>query len=237
MTLGNSLRDDILLTVRSRVPLKATLFIKAGPIRATFLALLVAGPLGCHSTAPGSGQSGQLPAATRPLATPGRVQLPLAAFQQTTDYTCGPACLLTLMRYYGQNGDEMQIAKEAHCSKDTGTSPEQMAAWLKARNFKVTWGENGSLDMLRANLARGVPTLVEWIDWGGHWVIVVGYDTRNTPTLDDDMLIFADPSDCTDGVVDGLTTFNAERFDSMWFDAFLFGKPMHKIFITAEPKK
>src|ERR1700733_10256257 len=137
------------------------------------LILLLITHVGCRSAIP-----------TAPaVAFPGRVQLPLAAFQQTTDYTCGPACLLTLMRYYGRTGDELQIAKEAHCSKDTGTSPQDMAAWLKTHGFKVTWGENGSLDMLRANLARGVPTLVEWIDWGGHWVIVVGYDTRGTATL------------------------------------------------------
>jgi hypothetical protein len=194
----------------------------------SLIILLLITDVGCRSTAS--------PPVTSP-ASPGRTQLPLAAFQQTTDYTCGPACLVTLLRYYGRAGDELRIATEAHCSKDTGTSPRDMAAWLESHGFNVTWGENGSLDMLRANLARGVPTLVEWIDWGGHWVIVTGYDTRGTATLDDDLLIFADPSDCTDGVVDGLTTFNAQRFDSMWFDAFLFGKPMHKIFITAEPKE
>lgn len=82
-----------------------------------------------------------------------------------------------------------------------------------------------------------MPTIVEWIDWGGHWVIAVGYDTRGTPTPDDDILTFADPSDCTDGNVDGLTYFNAERFDSMWFDAFNFGRPMKKLYITAEPRR
>jgi hypothetical protein len=179
--------------------------------------------------------AGCLAKAPQPQTSPGRVQLPLTAFQQTTDYTCGPAALLTLLHYYHRDGDEMKIASEAHCNKDTGTSPQDMVAWLEHHGFKVTWGENGSLDMLRGNLAKGIPTLVEWIDWGGHWVIVVGYDTRNTDTLDDDLLIFADPSDCTDGVVDGITTFNAQRFDSMWFDAFLFGKPMHKLFITAVP--
>ena len=178
--------------------------------------------------------SASLPA-TSPAANTGRTLLPLTAFQQTTDYTCGPACLVSLLRYYHRDGDELQIAAQALCTKDAGTSPQNMAAWLEHHGFKVSWGENGSIDLLRANLARGVPTLVEWIDWGGHWVIVVGYDTRGTPQTDDDLLIFADPWDRLDGVADGLTTFNAERIESMWFDAFLFGKPMHRIYITAEP--
>jgi hypothetical protein len=198
--------------------------------------LLVLGQLSCRSNSQYPPESVAPPATSQPAFVQDKL-LSLHAFQQTTDYTCGPACLVTLLRYYGHDGNEMQIAKEAHANADTGTSPQEMAAWLEKHGFKVTWGENGSLDLIRANLARGVPTIVEWIDWGGHWVIAVGYDTRGTPTLDDDILTFADPSDCTDGTVDGLTTFNAERFDSMWFDAFNFGRPMKKIYITAEPRK
>jgi hypothetical protein len=110
-----------------------------------------------------------------------------------------------------------------------------MVAWLEDNGFQVTWGEHGSLALLRANLERGVPTLIEWIDYGGHWVLVVGYDTRGTETPRDDVIYFADPADGHDGDPDGLTSFNAVRFDSMWFDAFLFDRPMFKIYITATP--
>jgi ABC-type bacteriocin/lantibiotic exporter with double-glycine peptidase domain len=203
--------------------------------RQLLLGLLLFSGCDCCHLAPAHPRS-QTPS-THPAALPARTQLPIAALQQSTDYTCGPSCLVTLLRYYGRDGDEMQIAKEVQCNKETGANPQNMAAWLEHHGFKVTWGENGTLEMLRANLARGVPTLVEWTDWGGHWVIVAGYDTRGTPQTDDDLLIFADPWDRLDGVADGLTTFNAERFESMWFDAFLFGKPMHKVYITAEPAK
>ena len=97
----------------------------------------------------------------------GRLLLPVRAYQQTTSYTCGPAVLITLLRFYQQDGEEMRIAREAKCSPAKGTSPENMVAWLREHNFDVTWGENGSLDLLRANLERGEPTIVEWIDWGG----------------------------------------------------------------------
>lgn len=166
-----------------------------------------------------------------------RTLLPLKAFQQTKSYTCGPATLITLQRFYNRDGDEMKIANEAKCTPAKGTSPANMVAWLENHDFEVTWGENGSLKMLRENLSRGIPTLVEWIDWGGHWVIVVGYDTRGTETERDDVIYFADPADGLDGVRDGLTSFHAKRFESMWFDAFLFERPMHKVQITAVPRK
>jgi hypothetical protein len=43
---------------------------------------------------------------------------------------------------------------------------------------------------------------VEWVDWGGNWVMVVGYDTRSTDTFDNDELIFSDSSDIFDGTRD-----------------------------------
>lgn len=165
------------------------------------------------------------------------VLLPLRAHQQTTSYTCGPATLLTLLHYYGREEDEMRIAEEAKCSKEKGTTPQNMVAWLKSHGFDVMWGEKGTLQMLRRNLAEGIPTIVEWIDWGGHWVTVVGYDTRGTETTRDDVIYFADPADGVDGTRDGLTSFAAQRFDAMWFDAFLFDRPMFKVYIIALPKK
>ncbi|MGA7615172.1 MAG: C39 family peptidase [Thermoanaerobaculia bacterium] len=176
-------------------------------------------------------------AADSPKKHPDRVMLPLRAYQQTTSYTCGPASLLTLLHYYGRDGDEMKIANEAHCTADKGTSPGHMVEWLEGNGFDVTWGEHGSLEMLRDNLDQNIPTLVEWIDYGGHWVIVVGYDTKGTVSDRDDVIYFADPADGHDGDRDGLTSFNARRFNAMWFDAFLFEHPMFKVYITAVPHR
>jgi len=163
--------------------------------------------------------------------------LNLRAYQQTTSYTCGPCCALTLMSYYGQKGDELKIAEEMGTSKEKGTNPEQMVTWLENNGYDVEWGEHGSVDMLRENLKQEIPTLVEWIDWGGHWVVCVGYDDRGTKNKRDDVIIFADPADSHDDNTDGITYFNATRFNYMWFDAFLFERPMHKVYIIAIPKK
>jgi ABC-type bacteriocin/lantibiotic exporter with double-glycine peptidase domain len=161
----------------------------------------------------------------------------LKAYQQTTDYTCGPSAVLTLLQYYNRTGDEMQLAREMNTSTTHGTTPENMAGWLRENGFSVAWGENGTLEMIRENLARKVPTLIEWSDWGGHWVVAIGYDTRNTAPISDDVIIFADPYDRHDDRIDGINWFNAERFYYMWYDARLFGKLMYRIYITATPGK
>ena len=169
------------------------------------------------------------------IPRPGFTILPIAAFQQTTEYTCGPAAVVTLLNYYGMKGDEMTIAKEMGTSTTTGTNPKQMVDWLNANGFNVISGEGGSLGIIKENLVKNIPTLVEWSDWGGHWVLAIGYDDRNTEDLMDDVIIFADPYDRHDDRNDGIDWFNAQRFYYMWYDALLFGKVMKRIYITATP--
>ena len=158
----------------------------------------------------------------------------LRVVQQTTDYTCGPAVAVGFARFHGIATEEMTAALEMGTDAKRGTTPDQFTNWLKSKGLKVVSGENGTLEMLRRNVGLGIPTLVEWIDWGGHWVVVVGIDDKGTEATDDDDFIFADPWDRIDGVSDGLTRFNIERFDSMWFDAFLFERPMKRVFIYVE---
>ena len=175
--------------------------------------------------------------------------LNVKGYQQTEDYTCGPASIMSLMYYYGMLKDkemnhetEVRIAKEMGTSEDSGTTPMRMATWLKQHGFDVQSGENGTLDMLQANLKKGIPTIVEWVDWGGHWVVTTGYDVGGKkPSDDKDTIFFADPSAHFDNVkyINGVTTFNPDRFASMWFDAQYFnpGHLVKGIYIVAVPKK
>lgn len=154
---------------------------------------------------------------------------------QTTEYTCGPAAVVTLLRYYGRQGNEMNIASEMGTSSVVGTNPEQMTTWLNNNGFEASWHQEGSLEILRENLSNGIPTLVEWSDWGGHWALVIGYDVRNPKNIMDDVIIFADPYDYHDDNPDGITWFNAQRFYYMWYDALLFGSAKKRIYINATP--
>jgi len=159
------------------------------------------------------------------------------SYKQTTEYTCGPAAVVSLLNFYGMNGDELQIAKEMGTSSTIGTNPEQMTLWLNSNGFNATWHKEGSLELLINNLKNNIPTLVEWSDWGGHWVLVIGYDERDPLKIMDDVIIFADPYDFHDDNPDGITWFNAQRFYYMWYDALLFGGINKRIYINAMPIK
>ncbi len=176
----------------------------------------------------------------------------LKGYQQTTDYSCGPAALLSLAKFYGVPGIEENAETEMKIVSDSGTrdfnsslpgtKPEEMAAWLERNGFDVHLefedkGDGTSLQSLRENIRRGVPTLVEWIDLNGHWAVAVGYDYRNVSDPWDDVLILADPYDRYDDYQEGYSFVNANRFYWMWFDALYFGNVTWRTMITATPKK
>jgi len=167
--------------------------------------------------------------------------IPLKSYrQQVSNYTCGPVAAMTVLSYYNQSvpdtdAEEALIARQMNTSEN-GTTPVQIATWFKQRGWNATWGTNGSRQMLLDNLHAGIPTMVEWINWGGHWVVVVGYDTRGTDTIWDDVIIFADSVDCDDDRVDGVTYANYGEFDAMWFDAHYFPENMqNRAYVAAVP--
>jgi len=175
--------------------------------------------------------------------------LPVRGYQQTTNYTCGPAAIMSLMHYYGMLQDsqmtsttELKIAREMGISDNSPSTMPKMVSWLEEHGFIVKYGEKGNLAMLRENLHENIPTLVEWVDWGGHWDVVTGYNVGGEiPRNEKDTILFADPSAHFDNVkyIDGITTFNPDRFASMWFDA-KYGPSGHLIegiYIVAVPKK
>lgn len=164
--------------------------------------------------------------------------LEVRSYQQTTDYTCGPSAVRSLLGYWGKSEAEMQLAQQVQASAEWGTAPEPIADYLRQQGFEVAWGTDGTLGLLRESIEQKTPVLVEWIDWGGHWVLVIGYDDRGTPAEDDDELVFADPYDAVDEKRDGYTRFNAQRFDAMWFDALYFKRGAgltHRVWIRAVP--
>ena len=170
--------------------------------------------------------------------------IPLKSYrQQVTNYSCGAVAAMTVMSYYGKpanntDADEILVAHEMNrnVTDKTGINPEQLASWFNRNGWNATWRTGGNRQMLLDNLKAGVPTIVEWMDWGGHWVVVVGYDTRGTETIWDDVIIFADSVDCHDDRVDGITYANYGEFDAMWFDAHYFPDNMRdRAYVVAIP--
>lgn len=168
-------------------------------------------------------------------------------YQQTTEYTCGPAAALTVLYYFGEkNFDEMMLAKEMKTDTSKGTTTKNMVKFFE----KIGWEVDSSLNhkkiaeyadfknFVLKNLQEGKPILVENVEWGGHWRVIIGYDTLGTEDTLDDVLIMMDSYDTSDHDQDGYAINNGWRFFSMWFDSHLFPKAQkNQPWIVASPKK
>lgn len=184
---------------------------------------------------------------------PWYISLGVKGYQQTTDYTCGPAAAMSLLRWYNKldaanmtKETEMRIAQEMGTrpmeSSQPGTTMEEMVRWLENNGFVVAAGEDGSLQMLRGYLAKGIPVLVEWIDWGGHWAVATGYHAASeSPEKGMDTIFFADSGVhwTSANNPDGVSSFNAWRFQDMWFDAKYLnpGRLTKNVYIVAVPRR
>lgn len=174
--------------------------------------------------------------------------LTLNGYQQTQIYTCGPAAVMSVLHYYGKLSDqqmnkttELRIAKEMGTTLEKGTTPQQMVAWFEQHGFQATAGENGTISMLQDNLKKGIPTIVEWIDWSGHWVVATGYnkggasfkDNKDTLFLADSLAYLEDSNS-----INGLKATNPLRFNYMWFDVKYFnpGHVTKGVYVIAIPK-
>ena len=78
---------------------------------------------------------------------------------------------------------------------------------------------------LTGHLKEGRPIMVEWGDWDGHWQAIIGYDNNGTPSIGDDVLVFADPYDTSDHWQDGYYFYPLERWFYMWQDRKVAPKP------------
>lgn len=170
--------------------------------------------------------------------------------QQHTRYTCGPAAAYTVVQYFlGKAPDtEKKMAKimGTHPAgvKDPGTNTRGMSRYFE----KIGWSVKNSLkdgspgtyekflDFVDDNLKQGIPVMVENVDWGGHWRVIIGHDSLGDANGANDVLILADPYDTSDHAQDGYNIISAERFYYMWFDAHLFREnEKQRQWLTAVP--
>ncbi|MDR0396447.1 MAG: C39 family peptidase [Oscillospiraceae bacterium] len=151
-------------------------------------------------------------------------------YQQTTEWSCGPVAMLMSLHYMGiDDYTEYQIAEMA-AGLESGNNPEQMVRFLKAVGIPYETSPSGNglpdepvfqhgeefIEWTLKNLSDGYPIMVDWIDWGAHWQVIIGYDTMGTESFGDDVMIVADPYDTSDHYQDGYMIYGAERFFYMW---------------------
>lgn len=179
-------------------------------------------------------------------------------YQQTTESTCGPSCALMVLEHDGVTSfDELGLARtmgtldEPAADGQVGTSTEKMVKFFKSIGWLVQ-SSLASADKLGdsfenpeqmgaffiESIKAGVPVMVENMYYGGHWRVVIGYDTMNTPQTADDVLLLADPYDVNDQNQNGYTVEGAEYFYFTWLDIGMLPENQRsQQWLTAAPPK
>ncbi|HIY21720.1 MAG TPA: C39 family peptidase [Candidatus Flavonifractor merdigallinarum] len=147
--------------------------------------------------------------------------------QQTSEWSCGVASALMVLEWYGKadSWNEENLAALRHeltgeLADYPGTTLKQAMDifdgvggfdYITTLDYTDVYSEV-TLETIQGWLAEGKPVMVAWNDWGGHWQVIIGYDTMGTETTQDDVIIVADPYDTTDHNQDGYGIYPAERF-------------------------
>ena len=128
-------------------------------------------------------------------------------YQQTTEYTCGAACALMVLNWFGQKRyHERLVGQLIESCEGRGSTVENIADFFDLIGWNVEYhaGTDLKFDTIEGFeqsvidfIDRGIPILVDWVDWAGHWQVIIGIDTCGSDTPYDDVLIYAYPYDIT----------------------------------------
>ena len=172
--------------------------------------------------------------------------------QQTSWWSCGVSASEMVLNYFGARGDwnEETLAqlREDHDELHMGTCLDQIIDifdGVGGFELETTYDYADNLDainmtFIREHIQAGIPIIIGWNDWGGHWQVIIGYDTMGTEYEGDDVIIVADSFDTTDHNQDGYGVYGAERFIyNFTFYDFFGDAPDHlrdKCFVAVKPK-
>ncbi|MCL2108950.1 MAG: C39 family peptidase [Oscillospiraceae bacterium] len=164
-------------------------------------------------------------------------------FQQTTEVTCGPACLVMLFEYYGMY--EGQGDREWYELRENKDRPETMlkdlinileseGGWEIYSTYDLQDATQVPPDLIINALKDGKPIIIGDDDWGGHWRIIIGYDDMGDDFEGNDVLILADPYDTSDHNQDGYTVISFQRLYYNWSNRYDPDFPQN-LFLIASP--
>lgn len=104
----------------------------------------------------------------------GPLEVPFVAQQKDT---CGAAALAMVLRHWGVEASQDEIARRLVRRELRGIRGSDLEAYARERGL-VAVAHRGDLGHLRAHLARGRPSIVAWDMGRGrlHDVVVVGID-------------------------------------------------------------
>ena len=159
--------------------------------------------------------------------------------QQASEWTCGPSSLRMVLEWYDLLNGESEFSLSAMRGNDRegATTLDGIIKIFDAlsKKYDTEWNlvttddldddlawegyyleGNGEDGLIPYFIDNGIPVLIGWDEWGGHWQVVIGYDDMGTEDTQDDVIILADPYDTTDHIQDGYMVESYERLVYGW---------------------
>ena len=148
--------------------------------------------------------------------------------QQVTEWTCGPSSALMVSNWFGMNDEgltEIDLARMRQGGEPGATLVDGELEIFDTLNadYGQDWVSfsmrdySGAVgDLIPEVLAQGIPMLIAWDEWGGHWQVIIGYDDMGTEATQDDVLVLADAYDTNDHNQDGYFLESYERLIYGW---------------------
>ncbi|MCK4781749.1 C39 family peptidase [Candidatus Parcubacteria bacterium] len=145
-----------------------------------------------------------------------KIILNIKPFQETLNSgMCGPASLKIVLKYYGIDKTEKELAEMTGWNKDLGIDDKGIKKAAKCLGFKVKIKNNSSFKDIEKWLDRKVPVIVGWFTRGrkdysdsdvadGHYSVVAG--------LDDKFIHLQDPE------IGKIRKLERDDFMKVWFD-------------------
>lgn len=115
---------------------------------------------------------------------------------QETEYTCGVACLQSILGCYGINYRQDALAEQLHSKPIWGTDFRDILFFLYQLGFQVSFEDNMSIDSLKKYIHNGIAPMLmlqAWAEDGieyeynwrdAHYVIACGYENDNIIIMD-----------------------------------------------------
>jgi ABC-type bacteriocin/lantibiotic exporter with double-glycine peptidase domain len=106
-------------------------------------------------------------------------------FVKQKDRFCGPAAMVSVMRFYGRNISQEEVAKEVYTPKLGGALISDMEYFAREMGYKAET-KNGDLNAVISVINEGIPLILivdlgKWVVSVPHYYVVYGYNkNRNT---------------------------------------------------------
>ena len=125
-------------------------------------------------------------------ATAAKALLDFPLVAQRTGWTCGPAVVTAVLKYFHTYMSEPDAARILQTTKKHGTEPHNIKLLLSQLSIPVRMRRRTPMFTIKAAIDRGCPVIVLWNDWRGHYAVAIGHGKGH--------ILLADPANRKSGM-------------------------------------